>query len=85
MTNQEIAAVFVPDYEYLASVYGDKAKDEAFVASLIDEYVLKINKTLISYKKISSWGIRNKEFEMTATKKIRRFLYKDFDKAITGG
>ncbi len=79
---EEIAAIFVPDYEYLRSAYGDKANDDDFVTALINDYVTKINKSLISYKKVSTWGIRKKEFEMTATKKIRRFLYKDYDKAL---
>jgi len=81
---EEIAAIFVPDYEYLKTTYGEKAKDDSFVATLIDEYAAKVNKTLISFKKLASWGIRKTEFEMTATKKIRRFLYKDYDKALAG-
>ncbi len=81
---EEIAAVFVPDYEYLHQNYGSKAEDDSFVRMLVDEYAAKINKSLVSYKKITCWGIRKKEFEMTATKKIRRFLYKDYEKALSG-
>jgi hypothetical protein len=74
----------VPDYEYIKNTYRDKALDETFVTSLINDYAAKVNKTIISFKKLASWGIRKTEFEMTATKKIRRFLYKDFDKALAG-
>lgn len=81
---EEIAAIFVPDYEYIKNTYGDKALDETFVTSLINDYAAKVNKTIIPFKKLASWGIRKTEFEMTATKKIRRFLYKDFDKALAG-
>lgn len=77
-----IAAIFVPNYEYLRNTFGDKANDDDFVKSLIDDHASKINRSLISFKKIASWGIRKTEFEMTATKKIRRFMYKDFDQAL---
>ncbi|HZK20303.1 MAG TPA: AMP-binding protein [Treponemataceae bacterium] len=79
---EEIAAVFVPDYEYIKTTYGEWSNDEQYIKSLIDEHVIKINRSLVSYKKIASWAIRKTAFEMTATKKIRRFLYKDFEHAL---
>jgi long-chain acyl-CoA synthetase len=79
---EEIAAIFVPNAEYLGTTYRDKADDEAFVESLIRETVQSVDRTLVPYQKITSWGIRREPFEVTATRKIRRFLYKDFDAAL---
>jgi long-chain acyl-CoA synthetase len=79
---EEIAAVFVPNAEYMRTHYGEKADDGAFVESQIRETVLNVNRTLAPYQKITSWGIRPEPFEETASRKIRRFLYKNFDAAL---
>lgn len=79
---EEIAAIFVPNADGIASRYGEKATDPVFVESLVREEFQKVNRTLVPYQKITSWGIRKESFEETATRKIRRFLYKDYDAAL---
>ncbi len=79
---EEIAAVFVPDAEYLAAQYGDRAKDPAFVNSIVGEAVRRVNRNLVSYQKVSGYGIRLREFEKTSSRKIKRFIYRDFESAM---
>jgi long-chain acyl-CoA synthetase len=79
---EEIAAIFVPDREWLKGRYGERGLDRDFAESILREEVQRVNRELVSYQKIASWGIRENEFEQTATKKIKRFLYRDYDAAV---
>ncbi len=79
---EEIAAIFVPDREWLRGRYGERGAEREFAENLIREEVQRVNRELVSYRKIASWGIRESEFEQTATKKIKRFLYRDYDAAL---
>ncbi|MDR0527868.1 MAG: AMP-binding protein [Spirochaetaceae bacterium] len=72
------AAVF-PNYEALTEDYGDKANNVQFVTSLVKKEIEMVNRKLPVYKKISDWTLRKTEFEKNAQRKIRRFLYKDYE------
>jgi len=41
--------------------------------------VRNTNRSLESYKKIREFAIRQEEFPKTTTRKIKRFLFKDFE------
>ncbi|MDR2509213.1 MAG: AMP-binding protein [Spirochaetaceae bacterium] len=74
-----IFAVIVPNNDALAEDWGKKAEDSGFVRELIKKEVEAVNRKLTVYKKISDWMLRTEEFEKNAQKKIRRFLYKDYE------
>jgi long-chain acyl-CoA synthetase len=79
-----VAAVLVPDLEAIAADYGAAtAEDPAALFELVKAEVERINRTLPPYKKISDFRIRSEEFEKTSSKKIKRYLYKDWTAAIT--
>ena len=78
---EKIFAVAVPDYETLTADYADKAKDEKFVYELVKKEIEKVNRSLVVYKKITGFVIRNEAFEKNAQQKIRRFMYKSYENA----
>ncbi|MDR2747953.1 MAG: AMP-binding protein, partial [Treponema sp.] len=78
---EQIFAVAVPNTETLAEDYPGKELDDAFIHSLIKKEIEQVNRTLVGYKKISDFVIRREEFEKNAQKKIKRFLYKSYEKA----
>jgi long-chain acyl-CoA synthetase len=75
---EEVLAVCVPDREKIKAAHPGKEGDAAFVEGLIRAEVAAVNKRLPSYKRISDFVVRADEFEKTSTKKIRRFLYKEY-------
>jgi long-chain acyl-CoA synthetase len=88
---EQIFAVVVPNRETLAVDYPGKIFKEGELAGegltlvndLIKKEIEKVNRTLLSYKKINGFIVRFEEFEMNAQKKIRRFLYKHYEKPET--
>jgi long-chain acyl-CoA synthetase len=76
-----IFAVVVPNREALAEDYPDKSLDRGFIYDLVKTEIEKVNRKLPIYKKISNFTLRDEEFEKNAQKKIRRFMYKDYEKA----
>jgi long-chain acyl-CoA synthetase len=86
---EQIFAVVVPNREALAADHPGKVSKEgelsdaelAYIDGLVKKEVEKVNRTLESYKKISGHTLRQEEFEMNAQKKIRRFKYKEYEKA----
>ncbi len=80
---EEVAAVFVPDLEAIAADRGAAtAADAAAVLALVKAELERVNRALPPYKKISDFRVRAEEFEKTSSKKIRRYLYKDWAGAI---
>ena len=68
-----IAAIIVPDYEYIkenfdANISEDELKDKLW------EEVKKANSELVNYKHVKEIKIRKEEFEKTTTLKIKRYL-----------
>jgi long-chain acyl-CoA synthetase len=82
---EEVAAVIVPDFEAIAADIGEEtAKDGAAIARLVKAEVERINRALPPYKKVSDFFVRADEFEKTSSRKIKRYLYKTWEAAITG-
>ena len=86
---EHIFAVAVPNREALAKDYPEKISGEGAVSkegeelirSLVKKEIEHVNRKLPGYKKISDFAIRYEEFEKNAQHKIRRFLYKEYEKA----
>jgi long-chain acyl-CoA synthetase len=85
---EQIFAVVVPNFETLEQDYPGKGFAEQrpeltddFLHGLIKQEVEQVNRTLVGYKKISDFVMRREELEMNAQKKIKRFLYKNYEKA----
>jgi len=86
---EHIFAVVVPNRETLAKDYPDKIKaegplnddEEKLVHSLVKKEIEEVNRKLPVYKKITDFMLRHEEFEKNAQKKIRRFLYKQYENA----
>ena len=66
-----ICAVIVPNNEALAEA-GVASDDEKAVHDYIWDEIKKINKELLTYKRIQKIRIRKEEFEKTTTHKIKR-------------
>ncbi len=75
---EEVVAVLVPDYEKIALAHPGREGEAEFVASLLRDEVFRINKSLPPYMKMVDFLVRAEEFEKTSTRKIKRFLYKEY-------
>ncbi|MDR1506114.1 MAG: AMP-binding protein [Treponema sp.] len=88
-SGESIFAVVVPNRDALSADYPGKVPKEGelgretldFIGGLVKKEIVKINRTLAVYKKISGFTLRQEEFEKNAQRKIRRFLYKEYEKA----
>jgi long-chain acyl-CoA synthetase len=89
---ERIFAVVVPNRETLSADYPEKVSKEGelgrealdFIDGLVKKEIEKVNRTLPLYKKIDGFILRQEEFEKNAQKKIRRFLYKEYEKGFSG-
>jgi len=77
---EQIFAIVVPNYENLKTDHPGREADDAFISELIKKEIEQVNRTLVGYKKISDFTIRKEPFEKNAQEKIRRFLYKNYEK-----
>ncbi|MDR0585625.1 MAG: AMP-binding protein [Treponema sp.] len=85
---ERIFAVVVPNRETLSADYPEKVPGEGelgrealdFIDGLVKKEIEKVNRGLPPYKKIDGFILRQEEFEKNAQKKIRRFLYKEYEK-----
>jgi long-chain acyl-CoA synthetase len=76
---EQIFAVVYPNMEALAEDYPGKSLDELVLHDLVKKEIEEVNRTLVGYKKISDFTLRQEEFEKNAQKKIRRFMYKSYE------
>lgn len=67
-----VKAQILPDIEAIKD-YLDRIPTTEEIKSIISDIVQKINKNLPNYKHIKGFLIREKEFEKTTTKKIKRY------------
>jgi long-chain acyl-CoA synthetase len=74
-----IFAVVVPNRETLAEDHPGKTLASDFIRGLVKTEIENVNRLLPAFKKISNFTLRDTEFEKNAQKKIRRFLYKDYE------
>jgi len=75
-----IYAVAVPNYDLIKEDYPGKENDDKFIYDLIKKEVEEANRTLPVYKKIGDFTVRKEPFEKNAQQKIRRFMYKDYER-----
>ena len=75
---EQVIAVCVPDYEYLAARHGGSLPSREETERLVREEVARINRRLSVYEKIEATLLREEEFEKTASGKIKRFLYGEY-------
>jgi long-chain acyl-CoA synthetase len=80
---EDVIAVCVPDWESIKLDHPDAGTSLEAARDLIRSEVEEINKTLPPYKKITDLIIRETEFEKNSSRKIRRFLYRDYSKPVT--
>lgn len=76
---EQVTALIFPDSDELSQHIADlksdgqPAKDSRTV---VGEIVAAVNRSLADYKRIASWEIVETEFEKTASRKIKRSLYR---------
>ena len=66
-----LTATIYPDREAVEKLLGPDPEREA-IQSLLEEEVKKVNQKLVSYKRIRRVIYRDREFEKTTSRKIRR-------------
>lgn len=71
--NDKLVALIHPDYDEASSM-GFTAEDLEYV---MDQNRVELNSQMPSFAKISSIQIHDKEFEKTAKKSIKRYLYQE--------
>ncbi len=71
--NNKLVALIHPDYDEASSM-GFTAEDLEYV---MDQNRVELNSQMPSFAKISSIQIHDKEFEKTAKKSIKRYLYQE--------
>ncbi len=71
-----VSAVIVPDSEKIQEEFKDKPLSLQEIFDLIHKEVKSVNKSLVLYKYIRDFQLRENEFAKTTTKKIKRYLEK---------
>ncbi len=69
---EKLVALVYPDYDDALS----DGLEKADLKTVMDENLVTLNEQLPSYSKVSKIELRDEEFEKTAKRSIRRFLYK---------
>jgi long-chain acyl-CoA synthetase len=76
---EQIVAVIVPNADSLAADYPGREGDRQFIHELVKKEIERINRTLVGYKKITDFVLREEHFEKNAQQKIKRYLYKSYE------
>jgi len=71
-----VSAVIVPDMDYIKEEFSKKTLSQEEIYSLISKEVKAVNKSLVTYKYIKDFTLRETEFAKTTTKKIKRYMEK---------
>jgi long-chain acyl-CoA synthetase len=71
-----VSAMIVPDMEIIEAEFADKPLSREEIHQLIHNEVKKVNKSLVTYKYIKDFKLREDEFAKTTTKKIKRYMEK---------
>lgn len=69
-----ISASIVPDTEKIEEDFKDKPLTKEEIYELIHKEVKAVNKTLVTYKYVKDFNLREEEFAKTTTKKIKRYM-----------
>jgi long-chain acyl-CoA synthetase len=76
-----IFAVVYPNLDALKQDQEGRKLDEALIKALVKAEIEKVNRSLPGYKKIADFTLADKPFEKNAQQKIRRFMYKHYEKS----
>ncbi len=76
--NNYIYAVVYPDYEKLDEIDEPSIDPQEFLNEKMEENRKKINKKLPNYSRLKEIKLHPESFEKTPTKKIKRYLYKNY-------
>lgn len=68
-----VSATIVPELEAIQAEFGDRQPTPEEIYELIHKEVKAVNKSLVIYKYIKDFSIREVEFAKTTTKKIKRY------------
>lgn len=68
-----VSATIVPEMETIQAHFGDHQPTPEEVYDLIHKEVKAVNKSLVIYKYIKDFNIRDEEFAKTTSKKIKRY------------
>lgn len=68
-----VSATIVPDMEKIQEEFTDKPLSPEEIRELIHKEVKEVNKSLVTYKYIKDFNLREEEFEKTTSKKIKRY------------
>lgn len=69
-----VSATIVPDMEAAESEFGGRRPSDEELYELIRKEVKEVNKSLVTYKYVKDFELRNEEFAKTTTKKIKRYI-----------
>ncbi len=70
-----LTAIIYPNWEKIDEYLKEEERNEFAIKETLKNEVGKVNKTLASYKRISSIELREEEFPKTTTGKIKRYLF----------
>jgi long-chain acyl-CoA synthetase len=73
---EELAAIIEPDHGAVEAAR--ERGTEVDIQSEIKKAVESYNHSVPSYRQIRQWQIREQDFDKTSTRKIKRFLYRNF-------
>jgi long-chain acyl-CoA synthetase len=71
-----ISAAIVPDIEKIEEEFKENPLTKEDIYELIHKEVKAVNKTLVTYKYVKDFNLREEEFAKTTTKKIKRYMEK---------
>lgn len=71
-----VAAAIVPDMEKINEEFKDPPLSQEEIRNLIHKEIKNVNKSLVTYKYIKDFHLRENEFAKTTTRKIKRYMEK---------
>ena len=69
-----VSATIVPEMEAIQAEFGDRQPTPEEVYDLVHKEVKAVNKSLVIYKYIKDFNLREEEFAKTTSKKIKRYV-----------
>lgn len=71
-----VSAIIVPDMDKINEEFSEKSLSQEEINSLISKEVKMVNKSLVTYKYIKDFILRESGFAKTTTQKIKRYMEK---------
>lgn len=69
-----VSATIVPEMEAIQAEFGDHQPSNEEIYELIRKEVKEVNKSLVIYKYVKDFDLREEEFAKTTTRKIKRYM-----------